>query len=82
MVELVDREIAHHDPRGSEGRATFSQLDGAIEIVTALTSDYTRLITGKANLSMVPLDMTHALDVFKIPWIDKDKPPSIAPGDI
>lgn len=31
---------------------------------------------------MVPLDMTHALDVFKIPWIDKDEPLNIAPGDI
>ncbi|MGA2759395.1 MAG: hypothetical protein ABSF08_03600 [Candidatus Cybelea sp.] len=62
--------------------ATFSQLDGAIEMVTTLTSDYTRMITGRANLSMVPLDMTHALDLFKIPWIDKDKPFSIAPGDL
>jgi len=82
IVELVDRQIAHHDKRRSSGRATFAKLDGAIEVVTSITSDYTRLITGKANLSMVPVDLTNALDVFNIPWIDRERPPNLAPDDV
>lgn len=49
IVELVDRGIAHHDSRRSAGLATFSQLDGAIEMVMALTSDYTRPYYGQSQ---------------------------------
>lgn len=81
IVEFVDRNVAHHDPRASAS-STFAQLDEAIKVVTQLTSDYTRFITGKSNLSMVPVDVTNALQVFRFPWIDPEHPPTLDPGDI
>jgi len=70
---FVDKELAHLDRKGFDGRVTFNDLDGAVDTLDEVACNYICLLTGKGYSTLKATVQFDWKKVFRVPL---QKPPA------
>jgi len=65
---LVDRTLAHLDPRGFEASLTFGELDECVDAFDRLVCKYLKLIVGGGPTTLEPTILSDWTKVFTVPF--------------
>jgi hypothetical protein len=70
---FVDKELAHLDRKGFDGRVTFDDFDGAVDTLDEVACKYICLLTGEGYSTLKATVSSTGKRVFRVPL---QKPPA------